>query len=32
VVPRGESELERDDRLYLLVERSRLGELQRALV
>ncbi len=31
VVPRGESELESGDRLYLLVERSRLGELQRGL-
>jgi cell volume regulation protein A len=31
VVPRGESELLADDRLYLLVERARLGELQRGL-
>ena len=31
VVPRGESELQSDDRLYLLVERARLGDLQRGL-
>jgi potassium/hydrogen antiporter len=31
IVPRGESELRGDDRLYLLVERARLGELQRGL-
>jgi cell volume regulation protein A len=31
VVPRGDSALRRDDHLYLLVERARLGELQTGL-
>jgi potassium/hydrogen antiporter len=31
VVPRGDSALRRQDRLYLLVERARLGELQTGL-